>query len=145
MKKIKINWGQGLTIGMGIFMAFIIVMGVFMFTQSSDEYDDHYYEKGLAYDSVYNKERLVIVEKVQPHIQVQPGNLHLVFAAPAKGSIHFERWADPSLDKDISFNVEGANAIDIPLTGFKTGRWDLSLEWKNDGKKYLYQQQIRVR
>ena len=143
--KIKLNWGGGLMLGMGAFMLYIIVMGVYMFRQSSDDYDHQYYEKGLAYDSVYNQEKQVVTDKVQPVIKVEQANLHINFIAPANGSVQFERLADPSLDRVVAFTSDNKNEVIIPLDKFKTGRWDLSLAWVNNGKKYLYQKQIRVK
>ena len=132
-------------LGMGAFMLYIIVMGVYMFGQSSDDYDHQYYEKGLAYDSVYNQEKQVVTDKVQPVIKVEQANLHINFIAPANGSVQFERLADPSLDRVVAFTSDNKNEVIIPLDKFKTGRWDLSLAWVNNGKKYLYQKQIRVK
>ena len=144
MTKIKMNWGKGLALFMGCFLVFIITLGVYMFNQTSDEYDHQYYEKGLAFDSVYNQRKQVVVDKVQPKISVEQSFLHVDFVEPAKGSIRFERLADPSLNKVIAFTSTGQNTVDIPLSGFKTGRWDLSFQWVNKGRKYLYQKQIRV-
>ncbi len=143
--KIKLNWGGWLILGMGAFMLYISAMGVYMFCQSSDDYDHQYYEKGLAYDSVYNQEKQVVTDKVQPILKVEQVNLHINFIAPANGSIQFERLADPSLDRVVAFNSDTKNEVIIPLDKFKTGRWDLSLAWVNNGKKYLYQKQIRVK
>jgi len=142
--KIKLNWGGGLVLGMGAFMLFITILGVYMFTQSSDDYDHQYYEKGLAYDSVYNQEKQVVTDKVQPKLKVSSDNLHISFVAPANGTVYFERLADPSLDRVIAFTSNTQNEVDIPLSKFKTGRWDLSFAWVNNGKRYLYQKQIRV-
>ncbi len=144
MKKINMNWGKGLAIGMGAFMLFIISMGAYMFGQASDEYDHQYYEKGPAFDSVYNQRKQVITDNVQPKICIDRSTLHVDFVQPANGNVRFERLADPSLNKVVAFTSTGQNGIDIPLSGFKTGRWDLSFQWVNKGKKYLYQKQIRL-
>ncbi|MBS1502574.1 MAG: FixH family protein, partial [Bacteroidetes bacterium] len=111
--KIKMNWGKGLALGMGTFMLFIIAMGAYMFRQAPDDYDHQYYEKGLAYDSVYNQERQVVTDKVQPKIIVGQNAVRVDFAAPATGTVQFERLADPSLDKMIAFSTDAGNTVNI--------------------------------
>lgn len=142
MKKIKINWGKGILLGMGAFVLYITAMGVYMFAQSSDEYDKQYYEKGLAYDSVYNQERAVVLDKVQPKIILAQNDMHVAFVRPANGTVQFERLADPSLNRLIAFEAHTAGDVNIDVAKFKKGRWDLTFRWTNAGKKYTYQQRI---
>ena len=143
--KIKINWGTGITIGMGTFMLFIIVMAVQMFRQSSDDYDHQYYEKGLAFDSVYNQEKQVVTDRVQPILRIEHEMLYIDFTAPAEGNVDFERLADERLNRSVPFKADADNKISIPLGEFRKGRWDLRFEWKNNGKKYQYRKQIIVK
>ncbi|MBS1524428.1 MAG: FixH family protein [Bacteroidetes bacterium] len=143
--KIKMNWGKGLALGMGIFMLFIIAMGAYMFRQSPDDYDHQYYEKGLAYDSVYNQERQVLIDKVQPKITVGNNAVAVDFAAPAAGTVQFERLADPSLDREVAFSTDAGYKVNIDAGHFRKGRWDLTFSWQNAGKKYLYQQKIDLK
>lgn len=142
--KIKWNWGKGLILGMGAFMLFIMAMGIYMFTQSPDDYDHQYYEKGLAYDSVYNQKQAVVVDKVQPKIIVTAKDMHISFLQPANGRIQFERLADPSLNKLIVFKASANQQINIDLGKFSKGRWDLTFNWTNHGKKYMYYQKINL-
>ncbi|RZM29342.1 MAG: hypothetical protein EOO88_05320 [Pedobacter sp.] len=45
------NWGTKIIIGMAVFMAFILVLGIFMIRSNPDPLvDEDYYEKGLNYD-----------------------------------------------------------------------------------------------
>jgi hypothetical protein len=142
--KIKLNWGKGLILGMGAFMLYIVVMGVYMFRQSPDDFDRQYYEKGLAYDSVYNQEKQVFADKVQPKIKFDRNNLSVNFIKPANGSVQFQRLADPGLDKLIAFKSDSGNVVNIPLNSFSQGRWDLTFSWKSGEKKYRYQQKINL-
>jgi hypothetical protein len=142
--KIKLNWGKGLILGMGAFMLYIIIMGVYMFRQSPDAFDHQYYEKGLAYDSVYNQEKQVFTDKVQPQLKLAKNNLRVDFIKPANGSVQFQRLADPSLDKLMAFKSDSGNAVNIPLNTFSRGRWDLTFRWKNGDKKYSYREKINL-
>jgi|SRR6185503_9714976 hypothetical protein len=142
--KIKLNWGKGLILGMGAFMLYITTMGVYMFRQAPDDFDHQYYEKGLAFDSVYNQEKQVFTDKVQPKIKFDRNNLYVNFIEPADGSILFQRLADPNLDKLLAFKSDSGNVVNVPLNAFSRGRWDLTFTWKNGGKKYIYQQKINL-
>ena len=140
--KIKLNWGHGLMIGMGAFMAFIVILGVQMFKQSPGDYDHHYYEKGLAYDSVYNKQKQVITDGATPHFKIKDKTLHVQFANASAGKIRFERPSDPNLDKLISFQSGAAGIAIIPIEKFASGQWQVTFEWESNRKKYLYQREM---
>ena len=115
-----------------------------MFRQAPDDFDHQYYEKGLAFDSVYNQEKQVFTDKVQPKIKFDRNNLYVNFIKPANGSIQFQRLADPGLDKLIAFNSDSGNVVNVPLSSFSRGRWDLTLSWRNGDKKYIYQKKINL-
>ena len=142
MMKTKLNWGEGLMIGMAAFMTFIVILGVQMFRQSPGDYDHHYYEKGLAFDSVYNKEKQVITDGAEPHFKIENKTLHVQFANESAGKIRFERPSDPDLDKVISFRSGVSNLAIIPIEKFATGQWQLTFEWESNDKKYLYQREM---
>lgn len=144
MMRIKWNWGKGLLLGMGAFMLFITAMGIYMFMQSPDDFDHQYYEKGLAYDSVYNQKQAVVMDKVQPKITLKEKEMQIEFVQPANGSVHFERVAEPGLDKIIMFEAGEGGELNIDLAKFKKGRWDLTFNWANHGKKYMYYQKINL-
>jgi len=144
MMKIKWNWGKGIILGMGAFVIYTTAMGIYMFTQSPDDYDHQYYEKGLAYDSVYNQKQAVVRDNVQPRITLQENEMQVSFIQPANGILHFERIAEPGIDKKITFRAAAGSELKIDLAKFKKGRWDLTFNWTNQGKKYQYYQKINL-
>jgi hypothetical protein len=136
-----INWGKGIVIGMIVFMAYIVSMGVTMFRQP-DDVDQHYYEKGLAFDTDYNKEAQVLADKAQPQITVSDKLLHIKFIAPAKGTLNFLRPADGKLDEHFNLQTDTNNETDISLVKVAKGRWQLVFNWESHGKKYLFTKEI---
>ena len=63
----KMNWGTKLVIGMGLFMAFIITLVVFMMRSGSDDLvDKDYYQKGIEYDKEYTRKNQV--QQDQAHV-----------------------------------------------------------------------------
>jgi len=142
MMKIKLNWGNGIAIGMTAFVAFIVVLGVQMFRDSPGDYDHQYYEKGLAYDSVYAKEKQVITDKATPHFKISDNSMQIQFTAAAAGHIRFERPSDPEQDRLIPFQSNGLEPAVIPINKFATGQWQVTVDWQSKGKKYLYQREM---
>jgi len=127
---------------MTAFVAFIVVLGIQMFRDSPGDYDHQYYEKGLAYDSVYAKEKLVITDKVTPHFKVENKSMLIQFASGSAGCIRFERPSDPDQDRLISFQSNGSEPAVIALDKFATGQWQVTVDWQSNGKKYLYQREM---
>ena len=123
-------------------MTFIVILGIQMFRAAPGDYDNQYYEKGLAYDSVYNKERQVINDHATPAISIKDKLMLIRFTGSAIGKIHFERPSDPGLDKLISFRSDPANCLAIQLQPFAKGQWQVTFEWDGSGKKYLYQREL---
>lgn len=143
MENNMMNWGKGIVIGMTCFVAFIVSLGVFMFMQP-DDYDQQYYEKGLAYDKDYGKEKQVITDHAQPLINLQDTALTITFHQPAHGQINFVRPSDRHLDKIINLETGMLNKSLIPISRLATGQWQLELSWTSDGKAYLYKQEIYI-
>lgn len=142
MMKIKLNWGNGIAIGMTAFIAFIVVLGVQMFRDSPGDYDRQYYEKGLAYDSVYAKEKQVIADHAAPQFKLENKSMLIQFAGTSAGHIRFERPSDPDQDKLLEFRSNGSDQAVIPLDKFAAGQWQVTLDWQSKGKKYLYQREM---
>ncbi|PJJ83541.1 FixH family protein [Mucilaginibacter auburnensis] len=142
--EIKINWGKGLVIGMGIFMLFIIGLGVSIFSQKGDDYDQAYYEKGLDYNADYDRERQVVTDNAVPGISVTKENLIVGFKGQAEGVVHIQRPSDKSMDKNLSFASTPNGRVELPLNDIARGRWQLVFEWNDKGKKYLYQKEVFI-
>lgn len=127
---------------MGVFVLFITTLGFFMFRQQGDDFDKEYYEKGLAFDSVYVKQRRVILDHTQPEIKFTANEMTICVAG--KGTVHFSRPSDGQLDRVFSFNSPDCRPVNISLGGIARGRWNLEFEWANKGKKYLYDKEVYI-
>lgn len=139
------NWGKGIITGMLMFMLFIIAMCIRMFLAPADEYDHHYYEKGINFDADYKRERQVVIDNAAPQIQVSGKDLQLKFKASAKGSIKLIRPANQSLDKTFNIYSDSNNEVRIAISGLEPGNWQVVLSWESNGKAYLYQQEIYLK
>ncbi len=142
--EIKINWGKGLVIGMSIFMLFIIGLGISIFSQKGDDYDQAYYEKGLDYNADYDREQQVLIDDATPTVSVTKEKLTLGFKGQVEGLVHIQRPSDKSMDKNLSFTANTDGRVELPLNNIARGRWQLVFEWNDKGKKYLYQKEVFI-
>jgi hypothetical protein len=136
------NWGKVIIIGMGLFMLFIILMCVKMFRLPADEYDHHYYEKGLNFDKDYAKERQVITDKAQPMIRISGREVNIAFAEQAIGTARFVRPSSEALDKIFNIQTGTEKTTAMSVSSLAKGRWHIVLEWKSDHKNYLYEKEV---
>jgi len=137
------NWGKGLVIVLIVFVCFITAMSVKMFSQTNDEYDHDYYEKGLSFNADYNKEQQVVKDDAKPQIAIKDGVINIKFKEKAKGSIRFVRPSDHDMDRYLNFNTADLNTFTtrIPFHG----QWQVIIAWKSNDKSYLYQQEIFIK
>jgi hypothetical protein len=136
------NWGKGIIIGMSLFMLFIIGMCVKMFRLPADEFDHHYYEKGLDFDRDYAKEKQVATDRAEPAIRIRGGVVRLTFARQAVGTARLVRPSSMAPDKTFRISTDGSYSAVLPLEQLSKGRWRIVLEWKSDHKSYLYEKEL---
>ncbi|RVU02846.1 nitrogen fixation protein FixH [Mucilaginibacter limnophilus] len=137
----KSNWGKYLLLGMASFMLFIIVLVFMMFKQPADDFDPRYYEHGLNYDTEFTKERNVLVDKVEPFIKTTVDGCTIDFKGNVTGTITFARPSDKKMDRGFIVNN---NSHFITPANIATGKWQLTINWKQNGKEYLHKKDIYI-
>ena len=115
-----------------------------IFRQDTDGYDHGYYEKGLEFNTVYNREQLVFADGVKPLVKISGNVLEIVFKEHAKGRLHLQRPSDEKMDKSLAFQSDPAGRVETSLTQLTKGKWEIVLEWSSNNKQYTYQQKIFV-
>jgi hypothetical protein len=140
----KINWGGGVMVGMAAFMLYIIGMAVYMLNQPLDDFDSHYYEKGLEYDSEYNRQKNVVDDHATPQLNVQGNELLISFAANAKGELKMLRPSNRQLDRSLKFTTDTDKQVALGLTDVPKGHWQLVFSWESAGKQYLYKREVTL-
>ena len=136
------NWGKGIVAILAIFVAFIVILCIYMVSSPTDDFDHQYYEKGLNFNHDYNRELQVTKDHAQPSIQVGDNLIRFIFTQPVKGTIVALRPSSNAADKSLALNSGSGTEVDIPIEHFATGRWQLEFEWVSNNKAYLYHQEI---
>lgn len=142
----KINWGTGIIVAFGLFMAFILY---FVIKATTNEKYDHtlvaedYYNQELAYqndiDQIQNTKNVgiePIFKRTDKGITVQfPENFKVDTDTQLKVSLY--RPSNQKLDSDFLTNLSG-DILLIPKNKLVDGRWDIKLYWKQNDKPFLY-------
>ena len=126
-------------------MLFILGMCVYMFRMPADEYDHQYYEKGLSFNKDCDRAQQVYKDHAQPVINQVGDHLIIQFKTPVSGKVTFIRPSNKASDKAFQLKSGEDNKVAILLTSVQKGQWQVMLEWENEHKSYLYQQEIYIK
>ncbi|MCH9660914.1 MAG: FixH family protein [Bacteroidetes bacterium] len=145
----RINWGTGIVIGMILFIGFILYLVITMSTDKKYSHDlvtEAYYEKEMAYqdeiDAETNMQGLsnaIVGAKTKDGWLIQfPDD---IIPEEVVGTLFLYRPSNKQLDFDVPIELSGSNLL-IPDERLLDGRWNITMEWEYEGKKYLYKKQI---
>jgi hypothetical protein len=145
----KINWGTGIVIAFGLFMAFILS---FVYkVQSNQKYDNElvtkeYYKKEATVQIDIEKKQnanalknLVVIKKVDEGIKVEfPSDFDY---SKIKGKVSLYRPSSQKLDFEINISLSSPYLL-IPKSNLTGGLWDISVDWNYNETDYLNKETI---
>jgi hypothetical protein len=139
------NWGLKITLGLGVFMTFIMVLAYLMITSKNDDLvDADYYEKGINYNVEFQKKAHVVRDQAMPSVVIAGQELLITFHQPAAGSVRLIRTADKDMDRTMNVTTDSLKQFKIPIGGVAKGLWKLQLDWSSQGVAYLYEQEVML-
>lgn len=138
------NWGKGLTIGMVIFMSFIITLTTIMMRKSSDLESEDYYSREVNYEQEIQAQRNA---NLQEKIAVNHDEEYVVLTIPETLNVPgvkvlFIRPNDKLLDKEFQF--EGTKTLLISKKELKEGRYKLEITYQLENKDCLQKEEITI-
>ena len=145
----KINWGTGIVIAFVSFIAFIMYFVINMSTNKKYNHDlvtEDYYKEELLHQNEIDKEnnakslnQNISWTKTKDGILISfPENLEY---SKIKGKVFLYRPSNKTLDSEISISLSNSDML-IPKTRLLDGRWNIKVDWKYDGKSYLFKESI---
>ena len=145
----KWNWGKGLVVGMLCFMGFILYLVITMSTNKKYSHDlvtEEYYAKEMAYqDEIDQESNLKTLSKTITGKRTTEGWLlrfpEEINDTNSKGTVFLYRPSNQKLDIDFPMVLSGSNLL-IPDDRLIDGRWNITIQWKTQGKPYLYKKSI---
>ncbi|SKB29785.1 FixH family protein [Daejeonella lutea] len=137
------NWGTKLTIGMVLFMTFIVTLVVMMLGphKADSLIENDYYEKGQTFDADYNAKHLAITDKMQPTVSTDAAGVTANFPVPVTYKVSVRRLSDAGMDKEFESDLAVLKLV-IPQNQLKSGSWLLRIQYQANGKNYLFQEKI---
>lgn len=144
----KINWGTGLAITLGIF---ILGMGTVTYkalNQRNDLVTTDYYAKEIAFqETIDNKKNAAALEE-KCVLSLQDGSLQLSFPTSLIGSAalsaEIEMYSPTHAEKDFLLNYQSwtiAN-IDLPAEKLSAGKWIAKIKLDTDSNDYYFETEI---
>ncbi|MCF4101403.1 FixH family protein [Gillisia sp. M10.2A] len=148
-KKMKINWGYALVLVMISFMGFILFFVVKISTDKNLDHDlvtEEYYKKEMKLqddiDAQQNTANMAVQIKGQSselgYILIFPKSMENV---AIKGEITLYRPSNKKLDFSLPLVLTNSQIV-IPNEQLLEGRWNITVDWEYQGKKYRYQESI---
>lgn len=144
----KINWGTGITIGIVLFIAFIMTMVVTMLTDKGYDHDmvtTEYYKKELLYqqeiDAEQNASDLGAITSKRTTTGWAIAFPETIDATKLTGTVSLYRPSDEQLDTNLPLVLSGHYLL-IPDNRLKNGRWDIIITATYDGKPLKYKESI---
>lgn len=141
------NWGTKIVLGMAAFMLFIISMVVYMFKKHGNDalVEDDYYEKGINYNKEYDAKSNTLNDDATPVIKLSKSQVILQLKDEADYQLTLMRPSEAKKDVTSKGKTIGdSHLIIIDATHLVKGLWSLKLEWRSNGKDYLFVKEITI-
>ena len=147
----KFNWGTGITIGIILFMAFILQYVIRV--QIDSRYDNElvtedYYQAETLIDSKYEKKQNA--NNLATKVSIKNVAEGLVVEFPKdfdftkiKGEITLYRPSNQKLDQTLPLKLT-SNAFLIPKNQIELGRWDITVDWTYDEISYINNESLNL-
>ncbi len=137
------NWGTKLTIGMILFMVFIVTLVFRMLGphKADSLIEADYYERGQNFDADYNAKQQAKADSMLPVVLASADGLSVSFPAPVTYKASLRRLSNAAMDKNFTSDSVQTGFI-IPHKELKVGSWLLRIQYQANGKDYLFQEKI---
>jgi nitrogen fixation protein FixH len=146
----KLNWGTGITIGIIIFIAMIILMTVIFMTQDVNLVTDNYYEKTLTYQDEIDKQSRTKALNEKVKINFNGKMVNILFPPnylekEISGEIYFYRPSNPALDFALPLQLGEKGSQVVPVEGLEKGFWRLKINWMMNENTYYNERAITIK
>jgi len=147
----KFNWGTGIAAGIVCFMTFILQYVIRV--QFDDRYNnelvtENYYQKESEVNS--NRLKAQNAKALGDSLRIEPTDRGLevyfpenIRAEEVRGSLSLYRPSNEKLDKVIPLKLTSARLL-VPHNQLVSGRWDITLEYRYEGRDYLKRETLML-
>ena len=144
----KFNWGHGIFIFMTIFVLLAVSFIIFSLNQSQDLVSDDYYDKGADYSQQIEVNKRSDIYQDSINIDIVNANVDVNICQSLKAStdtllMHF--YNPSNKNSDIKLKYPMANAISIPVSTFKNGRYEVKMSWTYQNNLFNLKKEILIK
>ena len=140
----KLNWGTGLAITLGIF---ILGMGTVTYKAMNQRHDlvtTDYYAKEIAYQETIEQKKNASALEEKCQLKVEEGELMLHFPNSLTGahaSAEIEMYSPTHAEKDFNLSFENWTVASIRLHAEKlsAGKWIAKVHLNTDSTDYYFE------
>lgn len=145
----KLNWPTMIVLSFAAFIVFILSFVVLTFTDKRFDHDlvtDNYYGKELLLQEEINQQQQAFKLKLNPTIETTSGGIAINFpphlaTEEVVGKVFLYRPSNRRLDFEIPISLSSSLML-IPDSMLVDGRWNLTVEWKVEGKDLMFKKSI---
>ena len=144
----KFNWGHGIFIFMTIFVLLAVAFIIFSLNQSEDLVSDDYYDKGADYSQQIevNKRSDIYQDSIILNTNETTIDVNVCESLKATNDTLFMHFYNPSNKKsDIKLKYPMANTISIPVSKFKSGRYEVKMSWTHLNNLFNLKKDISIK
>ena len=145
----KINWGTGIVIAFVLFIAFIMYFVINMNLNKKYDHDlvtEDYYQEELLHQNEIDK--VNNAKKLKENVSWKKTDDGILISFPKDldytnimGNVFLYRPSNKKVDFEIPISLSDHYLL-IPKTSLLNGRWNIKVDWKYNGKSYLYKESI---
>ena len=140
------HFGHKLSIGIGLFVVFMITLVVLCF-QKKDMYlvSNDYYNKEIAYQQEIDKQNNLGL--LSAPVKITSSRNEVVVQFPeevkkAKGVLLFYRPSNATLDFKVPLSLDANQSQTVNVEKQVGGLWVLKMEWESEGISYMKEENL---
>lgn len=143
------NWGHGIIIAFGLFVAYILYFVYASFQQNIDLVSEDYYAQEVAYQQRIDDTKNAVDVKGQIFISRNESEVVVTFPIEIRekittGEVHFFRPADQQMDFKIPLQLDAAASLRVDGAQFSAGRYEVKISWKEGEKAYFVKKDLFI-
>lgn len=139
---------NGIIIFMGLFMVFIVTLGILMQREGSDLVSDDYYAHDRAYQQ--EMEAMQLANRFNNALRINQtlDSLEFVWKEgrnPSPISLYFMRPNNKKFDKVFEINVNDHKSVRLPKSLFEGGNYQVEARYTMSGDSCLQRIVLRIK
>lgn len=137
------NWGHGIIIGFGLFVAYILYFVFASYQQEMDLVSEDYYAQEVNYQDRIDQTENGLQWENEVQLEGVASGLQITFSESAlaglsQGTVKIFRPSDVKLDLTLPLTLDTAGQMTIPAQLIKQGRYEVQFFWEtSNGPVYL--------